>query len=168
MQRQLAPRARALLLLGGSLPLLARRRPSTQVIVIAVTASCCNGHGSSGHDESRALPEGSLRHPSRMGPRGATESAAPRPLSVVKSGGQDAAAGDTLQAPPLGTLTPRQLSVLSLMAKGLSNGYIGRSLGYSESTIRQETMKIYRALQVKGRPDAIDIGRAHGLIPSTP
>jgi DNA-binding NarL/FixJ family response regulator len=86
---------------------------------------------------------------------------------VVKWGGQDVVSGDALQAPAVGELTARQLRVLSLMAKGMTNGQIARVLAFSESTVRQETMAIYRTLQVKGRAEAIAFGRSHGLIPAT-
>lgn len=127
-----------------------------------------NGHGSNGHGGSHALTEASLTHPSLMGPVPASVNAAPRSLSVVKWGGQDVVSGDALQAPAVGELTARQLRVLSLMAKGMTNGQIARVLAFSESTVRQETMAIYRTLQVKGRAEAIAFGHSHGLIPSTP
>jgi DNA-binding CsgD family transcriptional regulator len=127
-----------------------------------------NGQGSNGQVGSHTLTEGSLAHPSLMGPVAATGNAAPRPLSVVRWGGQDMAAGETLQAPPVGSLTARQLRVLSLMAKGMTNGQIARVLAFSESTVRQETMAIYRTLHVKGRAEAIDYGHTNGLIPTTP
>lgn len=122
-----------------------------------------NGNG---HGGPVTTVDASLVHPSLMGPvpAGAT---LPRALSVVKWGG-DAASSATAEAPPIGELTARQLRVLSLMAKGMTNGQIARVLAFSESTVRQETMAIYRTLQVKGRAEAIDFGRTHGLIPTTP
>lgn len=123
-------------------------------------------HGN-GHAGPVAMVDASLIHPSLMGPvpAGAT---LPRALSVVKWGGDTAASSSTAEAPPIGDLTARQLRVLSLMAKGMTNGQIARVLAFSESTVRQETMAIYRTLQVKGRAEAIDFGRTRGLIPATP
>lgn len=109
-------------------------------------------------------PDMSLAHPSLLGP--ATPTTLPRALSVVRWGGSEAKTAPT--APPNGDLTARQLRVLSLMAKGMTNGQIARVLAFSESTVRQETMAIYRNLQVKGRAEAIDYGRSHGLIPTSP
>lgn len=61
-------------------------------------------------------------------------------------------------------LTPRQIEILNLMAAGKTNPAIARSLGYSESTVRQESMAIYKSLQVSGRDEAIRVGIETGLI----
>jgi len=61
-------------------------------------------------------------------------------------------------------LTSRQLTILSAMADGLVNAEIARELLLSESTIRQETVKIYRALGVANRQEAAKKGKALGLI----
>ena len=61
-------------------------------------------------------------------------------------------------------LTSRQLQILSMMADGLVNVEIARELLLSESTIRQETVRIYRALRVPNRTEAAKRGRALGLI----
>jgi DNA-binding CsgD family transcriptional regulator len=51
-------------------------------------------------------------------------------------------------------LTDRQLHILSLIYQKLTNGEIAEQMGYSESTIRQETMRIFDKLQVQGRHEA--------------
>ena len=51
----------------------------------------------------------------------------------------------------VGELTSRQIEVLRELVAGKTNLQIARQLGYSHSTIRQETMKIYQALAVKDR-----------------
>ncbi|MEI6406732.1 MAG: helix-turn-helix transcriptional regulator [Actinomycetes bacterium] len=51
------------------------------------------------------------------------------------------------------TLTPRQWQILEHMQKGATNISIARILGFSESTIRHETMRIYRKLNLRGRMD---------------
>jgi DNA-binding CsgD family transcriptional regulator len=122
-----------------------------------------NGHS---HGGPVTTVDASLVHPSLMGPV-TPGSTLPRALSVVKWGDSEAASSATQEAPPIGALTARQLRVLSLMAKGMTNGQIARVLAFSESTVRQETMAIYRMLQVKGRAEAIEFGRNHGLIPAT-
>jgi DNA-binding CsgD family transcriptional regulator len=61
-------------------------------------------------------------------------------------------------------LTSRQLTILNLMAEGMVNGEIARQLMLSESTIRQETVRIYRALGVGNRQEASKKGRALGLV----
>lgn len=52
-------------------------------------------------------------------------------------------------------LTDRQRAILSRMCQGMTNTRIARDMRFSESTVRQETMAIYRTLNVKGRPEAI-------------
>lgn len=58
-----------------------------------------------------------------------------------------------------GNLTERQLLILRLIAEGRTNMSISDTLGYSESTIRQETIKIYAKLQCLGRHEASKIYR---------
>jgi len=61
-------------------------------------------------------------------------------------------------------LTDRQREVLSYMALGQTNAEIARTMLLSESTIRQETVRIYRSLGVNSRSEASKKGRALGLI----
>ncbi len=61
-------------------------------------------------------------------------------------------------------LTERQAVVLGFMAAGLTNAQIAVQLMLSESSIRQETVKIYRALGVNSRVEASKKGQALGLI----
>jgi DNA-binding CsgD family transcriptional regulator len=51
-------------------------------------------------------------------------------------------------------LSRRQNNILNLMREKLTNREIGDELGYSESTIRQETMRIYQILSVGNRRQA--------------
>ena len=51
-------------------------------------------------------------------------------------------------------LLRRQNNILNLMREKLTNREIGDELGYSESTIRQETMRIYQILDVDNRRQA--------------
>jgi DNA-binding CsgD family transcriptional regulator len=60
-------------------------------------------------------------------------------------------------------LSPRQMRILSLMAQDFTNPQIGKELGFSESTVRQETMRIYQILQVSGRKEAIFEARRRNL-----
>jgi DNA-binding CsgD family transcriptional regulator len=48
-------------------------------------------------------------------------------------------------------LSDRQLVIAGMLEKGFNNAQIGLEIGYSESLIRQETVAIYRKLQVTGR-----------------
>lgn len=63
------------------------------------------------------------------------------------------------------SLSARQQRVLELMAQGMTNGQIARALKFSESTVRQETMAIYRYLQVPGRVEAVEAAIDRGLLP---
>ena len=64
-------------------------------------------------------------------------------------------------------LTQRQREVLQYMSEGMTNGQIARILRFSESTVRQETMAIYRALRVGGRVEAVAYAREIGLLPTS-
>lgn len=63
-------------------------------------------------------------------------------------------------------LTSRQLQILEMMAQGMSNVEIAREMLLSESSIRQETVRIYRALAVGGRAEASKKAKALGIIPT--
>lgn len=56
-------------------------------------------------------------------------------------------------------LTERQMLILKLISENRTNVMISERLGYSESTIRQETIKIYAKLGCNGREEAADIYR---------
>ena len=63
-----------------------------------------------------------------------------------------------------GDLTSRQLTILEHIEDGLVNLEIAKILMLSESTIRQETVRIYRALGVGNRQEAVKKARALGLL----
>jgi ATP/maltotriose-dependent transcriptional regulator MalT len=50
------------------------------------------------------------------------------------------------------------------MGDGMTNAEISTKVLLSESTVRQETIRIYRALAVPGRQEAVAKARALGLI----
>lgn len=52
-------------------------------------------------------------------------------------------------------LTDRQLKILEAMSFGKTNAEIARDMILSESSIRQETVKIYKALGVGSRAEAV-------------
>lgn len=62
------------------------------------------------------------------------------------------------------SLTQRQLSVLAHMAQGRTNGEIAKAICFSESTVRMETISIYRKLHVSGRKEAVAKARELGLL----
>lgn len=65
-------------------------------------------------------------------------------------------------------LTTRQLTILGHIEEGMINLEIAKVLMLSESTIRQETVRIYRALGVGNRQEAIKKAKALGLLPKRP
>jgi DNA-binding CsgD family transcriptional regulator len=64
-------------------------------------------------------------------------------------------------------LTTRQIQIVQLIGASLTNGQIGKELSLSESTIRQETIKIYKAMGVSGRDEAVAAAKKLGLVPKT-
>jgi DNA-binding NarL/FixJ family response regulator len=61
-------------------------------------------------------------------------------------------------------LTARQLLILTGMVEGKTNHEISIDLGFSVSTIRHETMAIYKELGVSDRKEAARVGQAESLI----
>lgn len=61
-------------------------------------------------------------------------------------------------------LTTRQVTILQFMGDGMTNAEISTKVLLSESTVRQESIRIYRALQVSSRQEAVAKARAIGLI----
>lgn len=66
-------------------------------------------------------------------------------------------------AKKFGLFTRRQRDVIRLITDGLTNMQIASELGFSESTVRQETMRIYEILGATGRSDAIRMYRSLGI-----
>jgi DNA-binding CsgD family transcriptional regulator len=62
-------------------------------------------------------------------------------------------------------LTERQKLILRAMARGLTNRQIASRINFSESTVRMESMAIYRLFGVHSRTDAVSAARAAGLLP---
>lgn len=61
-------------------------------------------------------------------------------------------------------LTERELEVLGLMAKGLSNKEIGAALGRTEGTIKVHVIHILQKLDASDRTQAVTIGLQRGII----
>jgi len=64
------------------------------------------------------------------------------------------------RASGIAELTERQAVVLEHICAGRTNAQIAHLVGFSESTVRQETMAIYRTLGVDGRGQAAALMRA--------
>ena len=76
----------------------------------------------------------------------------PRVARVLLPGGQ---------ARPEDTMSPREVEVLRLVAKGLANKQIGRRLGISERTVKAHLGRVFRALGVADRTSAALWARDH-------
>jgi two-component system, NarL family, response regulator LiaR len=67
---------------------------------------------------------------------------------------------------PLEPLTERELDVLKLLAKGLSNGEIAEALNLSEGTVRNYLSTLFSKLGVSDRTKAAVLAIQHRLIES--
>ena len=65
-------------------------------------------------------------------------------------------------------LSTRQMSILGRIKDGLVNLEIAKELMLSESTIRQETVRIYRALGVGNRHEAVKRAQVLGILGKRP
>jgi len=65
---------------------------------------------------------------------------------------------------PVQELTTRQVQIIHFMADGLTNAEIAKLVLLSESTVRQETIRIFRILKCHTRSEAIVKARASGII----
>lgn len=66
--------------------------------------------------------------------------------------------------PSVDSLTKRQLNILRGMVDGKTNHELATQLGYSVSTIRHETMRIYQALAVSDRREAAQRALEYGWV----
>ena len=65
---------------------------------------------------------------------------------------------------PFPNLTPREVEILQIIAKGLSNAEAGKVLKISRATIRTHLEHIYAKMSVSNRVEAITEGIRQGLI----
>ena len=63
------------------------------------------------------------------------------------------------------TLTPRELEILNFIASGLSNREIAEKAFVSENTVKTHSSRLFDKLGARRRTEAVQIGRAEGLIP---
>lgn len=64
-----------------------------------------------------------------------------------------------------GELTERQYEILLAMARGETNAQIAQQMILSESSVKQESLRIFRALGVGSRQQAVAKPKATGLLP---
>lgn len=61
-------------------------------------------------------------------------------------------------------LTPRELSILQLVAQGTTNREIGATLGLTEGTVKNQLSVIMSKLEARDRAHAAVLGKDYGLI----
>ena len=62
------------------------------------------------------------------------------------------------------TLTPRELDVLRLLARGLPNKQIAAQLAVNERTVKYHVSSILAKLDVTNRTEAVTVAASRGLI----
>ncbi|MEZ4652350.1 MAG: response regulator transcription factor [Candidatus Eisenbacteria bacterium] len=62
-------------------------------------------------------------------------------------------------------LTPRELEVLGLIARGLSNKEIAEQVFVSENTVKTHASRVFGKLGARRRTEAVQLGKTWGLIP---
>jgi ATP/maltotriose-dependent transcriptional regulator MalT len=62
-------------------------------------------------------------------------------------------------------ITRRELEILELISKGMSNREIAEKLFVSENTVKTHSSRIFDKLRAKRRTQAVQIGKELGLIP---
>jgi DNA-binding NarL/FixJ family response regulator len=90
-----------------------------------------------------------------------------------------AARGETVLAPPVAAklvtrmrlpspeaLTAREIEVLTLVARGLTNADIGRSLFIGEATVKTHLLRAFGKLGVGDRTAAVTVAIERGILPT--
>ena len=62
-------------------------------------------------------------------------------------------------------ITPRELEILGMIAEGLSNKEIAERAFVSENTVKTHASRLFDKLGARRRTEAVQIGKASGLIP---
>ncbi|CAN5815879.1 response regulator transcription factor [soil metagenome] len=65
-------------------------------------------------------------------------------------------------------MTEREISLLQLVANGMSNKEIATELGLAESTVKNRLSILFQKLDVKDRTQAAIYAMTHGLVTTTP
>jgi DNA-binding NarL/FixJ family response regulator len=98
------------------------------------------------------------------------------PVAALADAIRAAARGETVLAPPVAArlvtrlrapvvdLTPREVEVLSLVARGLSNVEIGRALFIGEATVKTHLLRAFAKLGVNDRTAAVTAALARGIL----
>jgi DNA-binding CsgD family transcriptional regulator len=62
-------------------------------------------------------------------------------------------------------ITRREMEILELMARGLSNREIGEKLHVSENTVKTHSSRVFDKLGAHRRTQAVQLGKEFGLLP---
>jgi two-component system nitrate/nitrite response regulator NarL len=88
----------------------------------------------------------------------------PEPVAVVAPAAQDATSfAEREAAESLRSLSPRELEILKLIARGDSNKHIARALDIAETTVKIHVQHILRKLNLGNRVHAAVFASARGL-----
>jgi DNA-binding NarL/FixJ family response regulator len=68
------------------------------------------------------------------------------------------------QPAALAELTPRELEVVRLLARGLSNGEIARELVLGEATVKTHVARVFQKLDLHDRAQAVVVAYESGLV----
>ncbi len=79
------------------------------------------------------------------------------------SGAPPAAPAPAAPPSPIDTLSPRELEIVRLIARGASNKEIGRELGIAETTVKIHVQHVLRKLDLNSRVQAAVYASEHGL-----
>jgi DNA-binding CsgD family transcriptional regulator len=63
------------------------------------------------------------------------------------------------------TITPREIEILELIARGMSNREIAEKLFVSENTVKTHSSRVFDKLGAKRRTQAVQFGKELGLLP---
>jgi DNA-binding CsgD family transcriptional regulator len=63
------------------------------------------------------------------------------------------------------SITPREIEILELIARGLSNREIAEKLFLSENTVKTHSSRIFDKLGAKRRTQAVQLAKQFGLLP---
>lgn len=100
------------------------------------------------------------------------------PQDEIVAGIRSVAAGQTALSPAVAarlvsrmrapaasvSLTPREIEVLRLVARGRSNKLIAADLGIGESTVKTHLLKVFEKLEVADRTHAVTLAMERGLL----
>lgn len=69
-----------------------------------------------------------------------------------------------LEGPLIAPLTPREVTVLSLIGTGCTSGEVGRELQISPKTVENHKQRIFRKLGVQNQAHAVSVAMRQGFI----